>query len=761
MGTFEKIKQISPWFFGVFAVLLVLFFTVGDQTVTDAIRQRMSNAHLTVGAVNGISIDRQNFSDQLRETADNQKQAGQQDVDYQQINNQVWGFEVNKALYTGEFEKIGITVNDESVVDIMLEDPPLGIQRYFKNAEGVFDANMYRQLLGDLEGSAYKLIEQSIRAREDYQQLYEQNPEAAEQQLAQMAQEQAGEIILNYRDLFVGYEDSIRNALPFNAYQELVSEAGSVVSPSYAKLQYKMERTAANVNLIAFPLRKYSANEIEVTEKEIEEYYNANKADYIIEKDQVKLDYIVIPFTSLRADSAKSINYVTAVATMLNEADSADIVQTYSNIFTKYFGVNRVQNSSSMSPIKANVLKALPTGEISKAVVIRDTTYFFRLDDIATVVDTTVTARHILLSFEADEKDSIKALADNLISQIKAGADFAELAKKYSSDGSASKGGDLGEFGRGQMVGPFENACFNKVGKNGLVAEPVETQFGYHIIDVTDSKVEMADSTARIITYAEIKFSPEISQSSMNSFKRQGRDIAKRLANGEIPDSLAKELNLIANTTGYIEKGKSLTISQPEWITNRFFADTAFVAEKGTVLNPRSFEKCLVVVQVADKKVIGEYSNLEEVSTKCKNAIIQEKQKAMAKADAEKAFAKVKIYPNLIAAKAADSLLAVSEIPNFRSTASIPQVGRDMLLSAKVLNGGSAKMAIVEGSAAWYIVEVNDAKMPTDAQVDEGYVTYVPTLFNKAKPQVFNRWYQSLRDGAEIDDYRYRYYFDY
>ena len=48
----------------------------------------------------------------------------------------------------------------------------------------------------------------------------------------------------------------------------------------------------------------------------------------------------------------------------------------------------------------ANVLKAMPTGEISKAVVIRDTTYFFRLDDIATVVDTTVTARHILLSFE-------------------------------------------------------------------------------------------------------------------------------------------------------------------------------------------------------------------------------------------------------------------------------------------------------------------------------------------------------------------------
>ncbi len=63
------------------------------------------------------------------------------------------------------------------------------------------------------------------------------------------------------------------------------------------------------------------------------------------------------------------------------------------------------------------------------------------------------------------------------------GADFATLAKEKSEDGSASKGGDLGWFGKGQMVKEFETASFN--GKIGKIQRPIKTQFGYHIIKVT------------------------------------------------------------------------------------------------------------------------------------------------------------------------------------------------------------------------------------------------------------------------------------
>ena len=91
-----------------------------------------------------------------------------------------------------------------------------------------------------------------------------------------------------------------------------------------------------------------------------------------------------------------------------------------------------------------------------------------------------ISARHILVNSEEE--------ALGLIDKLKEGADFSELAKEFSTGPSGPKGGDLGYFGRGQMVPDFEAAAFNlEIGT--FSSQPVRTQFGWHVIKLEDKRV--------------------------------------------------------------------------------------------------------------------------------------------------------------------------------------------------------------------------------------------------------------------------------
>ena len=101
-----------------------------------------------------------------------------------------------------------------------------------------------------------------------------------------------------------------------------------------------------------------------------------------------------------------------------------------------------------------------------------------------------VKASHILLMYEGSmrstatrSKEEAKTQMDQLAAELAGGADFAELAKKHSDCPSGQKGGDLGSFGRGQMVGPFEDSAFGL--EVGATSGVIETPFGFHIIQRT------------------------------------------------------------------------------------------------------------------------------------------------------------------------------------------------------------------------------------------------------------------------------------
>lgn len=98
-----------------------------------------------------------------------------------------------------------------------------------------------------------------------------------------------------------------------------------------------------------------------------------------------------------------------------------------------------------------------------------------------------VHARHILIQGDTPEA---RAQAEKLLADLKGGADFAQLAKEHSADKSnGPKGGDLGFFGKGRMVPEFEEAAF-ALQKKGDLSEVVQTQFGYHLIQLEDRRPE-------------------------------------------------------------------------------------------------------------------------------------------------------------------------------------------------------------------------------------------------------------------------------
>jgi len=137
-----------------------------------------------------------------------------------------------------------------------------------------------------------------------------------------------------------------------------------------------------------------------------------------------------------------------------------------------------------------------------------------------------IRASHILVEDEETAKEVKK--------KIDEGKSFEELAKEYSTDGSAANGGDLGWFGKGQMVEPFEKAAFAL--KEGEISDPVKTDFGYHIIKVTQ--------TVKSFDEMKDELKDEVKQQKMNNpaVMQEAVDQAIKEADVKINDDDLKDL---------------------------------------------------------------------------------------------------------------------------------------------------------------------------------------------------------------------------
>jgi peptidyl-prolyl cis-trans isomerase C len=150
----------------------------------------------------------------------------------------------------------------------------------------------------------------------------------------------------------------------------------------------------------------------------------------------------------------------------------------------------------------ARIKKMLRTASIPETSI-SDADYIAFTNQFRTEIDKSeaVRARHILVATkptdDAAEKARKHELADSVRTQLLAGADFATLAKTHSDCPSKDKGGDLGRFGRRKMVKPFSDAAFSQ--PVNAIGDVVETQFGYHVIQVTERKAVGKDELLDIL----------------------------------------------------------------------------------------------------------------------------------------------------------------------------------------------------------------------------------------------------------------------
>jgi len=162
-------------------------------------------------------------------------------------------------------------------------------------------------------------------------------------------------------------------------------------------------------------------------------------------------------------------------------------------------------------------------------------------------------ARHILFRVEADDEAAVRAEAEGVLARVKAGEDFATLAREYSDDSSSAEGGDLGYFGRGAMVPEFDEVAWALA--PGETSDLVRTSFGFHIIKVEDRRPASTRPLDEVRPQIEEQLRGEKAQAEA---MRIAQDMAGAIQTPDDLDRVASEHGLTVRDSGLFAENEAL-----------------------------------------------------------------------------------------------------------------------------------------------------------------------------------------------------------
>jgi peptidyl-prolyl cis-trans isomerase D len=356
-----------------------------------------------------------------------------------------------------------------------------------------------------------------------------------------------------------------------------------------------------------------------------------------------------------------------------------------------------------------------------------------------------VRARHILISVPADatpaQKAAAKATADDLLKQIKAGADFAKLAKQYSDDpGTKDRGGELGYFQQNEMVKPFADAAFRmKAGETSIV----QTQYGYHILQVEDHKL------AHVDTLAQAK--PQIIEALRH---RAGAEQAHQAIDQDLAAALnGKPLQQLADSRGLdLVKTPMMAINESNpAITDPSLVREAFKLSPNDVRVVNGRDAQYILKMISRKPTY--LPKLADIEPKVRAALVRQMAEAKAMQEAA-AFLKNVKQPSGFASAAAAAKLPVHATGDFsRADGSIPGIGEftEAVQAASLLPKTPAMLVhplALNGNA--YVFELTSRTPPDDGQWGAAKSSFKQQLLKQQQEQAWESFVQDLRARARI-----------
>ena len=414
----------------------------------------------TVGEIAGNTInydEYQNQVEKMREDFFFNFNRNPTEQDMPTIREQAWERLISDLAFGDEYEKLGVKVTREELIDMVQgNNVAPALRQVFTNPEtGEFDKENVKNYLRNWD----QLPPQQQAAWANY-----------ERNLG------PGRIRIKYENLLVK-TDYVPQDVAVNEYHSQTD----VAEIKYLFVPFVL----VNDSLIDAP-----------TNSDLEQYLSANAEKYEVEETRT-FKYVTFPIDPSSEDSAFFQDEMEKLkAELVNISDDSIFARNNSDNPRNAF---QVYTPESL-PQQVADLEEIQEGTVIGPVLVNQFLTVYKVSEV--FEDTVYSARasHILIKWDEDTpagRAAARSEAQGILNEIKAGADFADMAREHGTDGTAVRGGDLGWFTEGRMVEPFENAVM-AASQTGLLGSLVETQFGYHIIDVTAVKTNINYKIASI-----------------------------------------------------------------------------------------------------------------------------------------------------------------------------------------------------------------------------------------------------------------------